>query len=185
MLRAARLRQVKAHLAAGGIIAYATESCYGFGCDPFDFKAVRRLLQLKRRPQQKGLILIGANWRQLQPLMLSLPVELRMRAQAKWPGAHTWLMPVRTSVPRWLKGRHERIALRIPAHAGARSLCTQTNLQLVSTSANRSGSVSTISYRECIRKFGKSALVLPGRVGRQKRPSTIEDLLTGLVTRSG
>ncbi len=183
MLRAARLRQVKAHLSAGGVIAYATESCFGLGCDPFNYLAVRRLLRLKRRPQQKGLIVIGANFAQLQPLVTELPADLRARTCAKWPGAHTWLMPARQSTPRWLRGRHENVALRVPAHAGARSLCRQNKLPLVSTSANRSSRVSIKSYRECLRQFGNAVLVLPGRVGRRKRPSTIAYLLTGEIVR--
>jgi L-threonylcarbamoyladenylate synthase len=183
MLHAALLRQVKAHLDAGGIIAYATESCFGLGCDPFNYRAVRRLLRLKRRPQQKGLIVIGADWLQLQRLIPTLPDKMRIRAQAKWPGAHTWLMPARASVPPWLKGRHERVALRIPAHAGARHLCARLDLPLVSTSANRSARVSIKSYRECTRQFGGSVWVLPGRIGGSKHPSTIEDLLTGNVIR--
>lgn len=183
MLRAALLRRVRAHLASGGIIAYATESCFGFGCDPFNFTAVRRLLRLKRRPQHKGLIVIGASFDQLEPMVLPFPPELRARALEKWPGAHTWLMPARHSVPAWLRGKHDRIALRVPAHAQARELCEQIGLPLVSTSANRSSRVSIKTYRECLRQFGRSTLVLPGRIGRRKRPSTIADLLSGTVMR--
>jgi L-threonylcarbamoyladenylate synthase len=225
MLRTGLLRKVKAHVAGGGIIAYATESCFGFGCDPFNYLAVRRLLRLKRRPQRKGLIVIGANLPQLQRLMPDLSDELRDRALAQWPnaparesiaptrgpnaparesiaptrgpnaparesiaptrgpGEHTWLVPARTHLPAWLRGRHERFAVRITAHAGARALCSQLNLPLVSTSANRSSRVSIKSYRECLRQFGVSTLVLPGRIGRSKRPSTIADLLTGAVIR--
>ncbi|MDP3482629.1 MAG: Sua5/YciO/YrdC/YwlC family protein, partial [Sulfuricella sp.] len=39
---AALIRKVRAHLSGGGIIAYATESCYGLGCDPRNARAVRR-----------------------------------------------------------------------------------------------------------------------------------------------
>ena len=183
MLQAARLRRIRAHLKAGGVIAYATESCFGFGCDPFNSRAVRSLLRLKQRPQQKGLIIIGASLSQLEYLMRNVSPALRARAQAKWPGAHTWLVPASAHVPAWLRGRHERVALRVPAHAGARALCAQTNLPLVSTSANRSSRVSIKTYRECIRQFGASTLVVPGRIGRRKRPSTIADLLSGKLIR--
>jgi L-threonylcarbamoyladenylate synthase len=183
MLSAAQARRVRAHLKAGGVIAYATESCFGFGCDPFNYRAVRRVLRIKQRPQQKGLIVIGANLPQLEALMDNLSPQLRARAQTKWPGAHTWLVPASARVPAWLRGRHARVALRVPAHRGARELCAQTNSPLVSTSANRSSHVSIKSYKECVRQFGRSALVIQGRIGRRKRPSTIADLTSGKVIR--
>ena len=49
-------------LSSGGIIAYPTEAIYGLGCDPFDRFAVGRLLELKNRPMEKGLILVAAHW---------------------------------------------------------------------------------------------------------------------------
>ena len=51
---------------AGGIIAYPTESCFGLGCDPTNNIAVRRLLKLKKRKRDKGLILIASNVEQLE-----------------------------------------------------------------------------------------------------------------------
>ena len=44
----------------GGVIAYPTEAVWGLGCDPFDEAAVTRLLALKQRPVDKGLILVAA-----------------------------------------------------------------------------------------------------------------------------
>jgi len=48
-------------LSKGGIIAYPTEAIYGLGCDPFNEIAVKRLLAIKNRSIDKGLILIAAN----------------------------------------------------------------------------------------------------------------------------
>ncbi|MDD5180811.1 MAG: Sua5/YciO/YrdC/YwlC family protein, partial [Gallionellaceae bacterium] len=62
-------RRIAAHLKHGGLIAYPTEYCYGLGCDPRNRRAVRRLLQLKSRPQHKGLILIAGKFAQLAPYL--------------------------------------------------------------------------------------------------------------------
>jgi L-threonylcarbamoyladenylate synthase len=183
MLPAALLRRVKAHLRSSGVIAYATESCFGFGCNPFDARAVRRVLQLKRRPQSKGLIVIGASKDQLRKLLPPLTEESRARMLSRWPGAHSWLVPAGRKVPRWLRGASSRLALRVPAHAGARALCKQLGMPLVSTSANRASMISIKTYRECVRQFGRSVLVLRGRIGRRKTPSTIQDLLSSAVLR--
>ena len=51
----------------GGVIAYPTEAVYGFGCLPNNTVTIKRLLAIKKRPMEKGLILIGANRQQLSP----------------------------------------------------------------------------------------------------------------------
>ena len=180
----ASYRSVAAHLRRGGLIAYPTESCYGLGCDPDNRVAVLRLLRLKQRPQRKGLILIASSYRQvaryLQPLT---PAE---QAKMKNDGAQavTYLMPALHSAPRWLRGAHDTLAVRLTAHAEAARLCRGMNNALVSTSANRSGQRPAKTYAECLRLFGKKVWVLPGRVGKNKKPSTIRTWVDGKIIRS-
>ena len=54
---------------AGALFAYPTESVYGVGCDPWNGEAVERLLVLKQRPVEKGVILIAASVEQLAPFV--------------------------------------------------------------------------------------------------------------------
>ena len=61
----ASLQRGVAALSAGGVIAYPTEAVWGLGCDPFNEKAVMKLLEIKNRPVEKGLILIAASLDQL------------------------------------------------------------------------------------------------------------------------
>jgi len=166
-------RKLAAHLKRGGIIAYPTESCYGLGCDPANRQAVLRILKLKQRPQRKGLILIASHYHQvaryLQPLTLNEQAKLKNDdAQAV-----TYLLPTRHSTPRWLRGEHDTLAVRLTAHPFARQLCRSAGSALVSTSANRSGQRPAKTYAECQRLFGKKLWVLQGRVGKRKQPSTI------------
>lgn len=180
---AALIRKVRAHLRGDGIIAYATESCYGLGCDPRNARAVRRLLQLKGRPQSKGLILISDHYSRLQRYVLP-PTEGQSRQLGHtWPGPHTWLMPASNHTPHWLRGRHESIAVRVTAHPDAAALCRELGMALVSTSANRAGLKPLRTYAACAKVFGNAVLVLPGKVGTRKTPSTIQHLLTGRIIR--
>lgn len=55
------------------VIAYPTEAVFGVGCDPDSETAVMRLLELKQRPVDKGLILIAANYEQLKPYINFTP----------------------------------------------------------------------------------------------------------------
>ncbi|MFC2417680.1 MAG: L-threonylcarbamoyladenylate synthase, partial [Eikenella corrodens] len=73
ILSAAAARGLRAHLRGGGLVAYPTESSYGLGCLPTHRRALHRLMQLKKRPQHKGLIVIGNLLKQLEPLLQRLP----------------------------------------------------------------------------------------------------------------
>lgn len=177
------IRRLYAYLKRGGVIAYATESCFGLGCDPRNVRAVRRLLWLKRRPQAKGLILIGSAFRQFRAYLAPLPAGLAARLGEWWPGPNTLLLPASRRCPPWLRGRHTKLAVRVTAHPEAARLCHHLDMALVSTSANRSGQRSLKTWRACRAAFDKKVWVLPGRIGRRKRPSTILDPLDGGVVR--
>jgi len=176
-------RALRQYLKRGGLIAYPTESCYGLGCDPSNREAVQRLLRLKRRPQAKGLILIAANLRQLTSFVAPLTPAQREKTRVTWPGPHTWLMPAADNCPPWLTGKHRSLAVRVPAHRGAAQLCREVGMALVSTSANLSGGRPAKNARDCLRLFGGRVKVLPGRIGRRRKPSTIQDLVSGKVLR--
>ncbi len=163
-------------LRRGGIVAYATESCFGLGCDPRNPAAVNRLLRLKRRPAKKGLIVLAATLDQLKFYCGEFPPPVL----ASWPGPHTWLLPAKKTAPRWIIGRHTRIALRVTAHPQAAALCAGAGMAIVSTSANRGGEVPARTYRETLRRFsGKVDYVLPGHTGGLAKPTPITDAASG------
>lgn len=180
---AAFLNRLRAHFRRGGLIAYPTESCYGLGCDPRNARAVKRLLRLKGRPQAKGLILIADRYSRLQPYLARLTALQQQSVFPTWPGPHTWLAPVSRKTPRWLRGKFATLAVRITAHPGAAALCRALGSALVSTSANRVGLRPLKTHAACIKAFGHEVLVVPGRIGRRKKPSTIQDLASGKLVR--
>lgn len=176
-------RTLAAHLKRGGLIAYPTESCYGLGCDPQNRDAVRRILKLKQRPQRKGLILIASHYHQIARYLQPLTPAEQTRLQHDGAQAVTYLMPVKPSCPRWLRGDHDTLAVRLTAHPFAKQLCRSANSALVSTSANRSGCRPAKTYAECQRLFGNKLWVLRGRVGKRKQPSTIRAWVDGKILR--
>jgi len=176
LIQAARIIQ------HGGVVAYATEYCFGFGCDPMNRSAVLRLLRLKRRAPHKGLILIAADIGQLDSYVDNIPAPVH----ATWPGPHTWLLEPCEGVPGWITGHHPRIAVRVTAHPQAAALCKTAGMAIVSTSANRSGGAPTRSYRETLRRFkGEVDYVLPGMVGDAPAPTPIRDAASGKLVREG
>jgi L-threonylcarbamoyladenylate synthase len=176
-------RRLAAYLKRGGLIAYPTESCYGFGCDPSNRRAVQRILKLKQRPQNKGLILIASSYHQVARYLQPLTLSEQQKLQADGAQAVTYLMPAKPSCPRWLRGEHDTLAVRMTAHPFARNLCRSAGSALVSTSANLSGMRPAKTYAECRRLFGKSVWVLRGRVGKRRQPSTIRAWVDGRIIR--
>jgi L-threonylcarbamoyladenylate synthase len=171
------------HLKRGGLIAYPTESCYGLGCDPDNRRAVQRILKLKQRPQRKGLILIASSYHQVERYLQPLTPKQQQKIKDAGAQAVTYLMPVKPSCPRWLRGTHDTLAVRLTAHSIAKQLCRSANSALISTSANRSGCKPAKTYAQCQRLFGKKVWVLPGRVGKNRKPSTIKVWGDGKIVR--
>lgn len=172
-------------LQAGGIVAYPTEAVWGLGCDPLDRQAVLRLLQIKNRAVEKGMILVAASMEQITHLLDPLSDEQREMLAQSWPGPVTWLIPDRTQrIPWWIKGAHETVAVRVSAHPEVKALCQQFGGTVVSTSANRSGYPPARSRLQLMKQLGEDVdYVLPGQLGGRNAPSTIRDLQTGSCLR--
>jgi len=170
----------------GEVIAYPTEAVYGLGCDPGNEVAVRRLLALKDRPAEAGLILIADAFEHFQPFIKPLSKEMKERAMTARPGPVSWLIPRRESVPDWLAGEHQTIALRLTSHPVCRALCAAFNGAIVSTSANPGGVEPARSVEQLLQYFD-SALggIVEGELGDENRPSEIRDLVSGQVFRKG
>lgn len=168
----------------GGVIAYPTESVYGLGCDPFDSEAVFKLLAIKRRQPEKGLILVASNWSQIEMLIQPLAPMTRTHIQETWPGPITWLIPASELVPHWIQGNHDKIAIRLSAHPVVQDLCEKFCGPIVSTSANLSGKPPTRDYRSTSIAFGKVVdVIVPGRTSGLQRPTPIHDAITHDIVR--
>lgn len=96
------LTEAAAALHRGGLVAAPTEAVWGLSCNPLDETAVLRLLEVKRRPVEKGLIVAAASLEQLHPLLdlEAVPAERLATVTAHWPGPFTWVLPASAAAPR-------------------------------------------------------------------------------------
>lgn len=185
-MSAFHLRTARRILQAGGIVAYPTEAVYGLGCDPLNHDAVTRLLAIKQRPWQKGMILIASTAEQLKPYLLPLAPEIKEKVHATWPGPVTWLLPARPEVPYWLRGEHLTLAVRVTAHPLAAALCNVFGAPIVSTSANLARQEPARSALRVQRILGgRVDYILHGEVGKLMQPTEIRDAQTGQMIRPG
>lgn len=172
-------------LRVGGVIACPTEAVWGLSCDPFSARAVNRLLSLKDRPVEKGLILVAGDIDQLAFLLQGLEPGQRRKLELSWPGATSWLLPHHGLVPPWVSGEHSTVAVRVTAHPIMAALCRAWGGPLVSTSANPGGSRAATELFQVVRYFGDALDgIVPGATGGAKRPSVIRDLASDRVIRA-
>ncbi|MBE0370046.1 L-threonylcarbamoyladenylate synthase [Pseudoalteromonas aurantia 208] len=173
-------------LTQGQVICYPTEAVFGLGCDPDNQNAVEALLAIKQRDVAKGLILIADDYSQCLPYVddTKIPMDMRADIFSSWPGAVTWVLPAKTSTPKWLTGVHSTIAVRVTAHPTVKALCQQFGKPLVSTSANLSGQEPVASLEEAKRVFTTQVgFYVDAPLGGASAPSQIKHALTGAVLR--
>jgi L-threonylcarbamoyladenylate synthase len=169
-------------LRAGGVVAHATEGVWGLACIPESASAVARILALKSRDPDKGLIVIGDDEDRFEVELAGLKA-VRDEVLDSWPGPVTWLVP-NCRFPRWVTGRHETVAVRVPGHAQSRRLCAAVGGPLISTSANPSGRAPARSAL-AVRQLFRSGIdyLLPGETSGRVVPSVIRDAMSGAVIR--
>lgn len=164
----------------GGVVAYPTEAVWGLGCDPFNEQAVHQILTLKSRPIEKGLILITGHKDQLTPWQTILPAEQFDRLIAETERPTSWVVQDTQVTPRWVRGQHQSVAIRLSQHKPVQDLCNAYQGAIVSTSANPAGLNPAASKEEVIAYFGeKLDAIFDQPLGRANKPSQVLDLITG------
>ena len=177
-----RLAQAGQVIRNGGVVAYPTEAVYGLGCDPLNPAAVYRLLEMKKRPVEKGLILIASRLDQLLPFV-QFAGDWTDRVKESWPGPHTWLLPAAPELPYWINGGRDTVACRVTAHPLASSLCEHVGHALISTSANRSGQRPARTPLEVRLRCPDVDHVICGKLGDLAKPTSIRVARTGAQLR--
>jgi len=158
----------------GGIVAYPTEAVFGLGCDPLNPHAVYKLLALKNRSVDKGLILIAADFSQISSYLKPLSDVVMSKLHDANQEPTTWLLPTLKTAPKWLTGGHETLGVRLIQHGLAKELCLLAGTAIVSTSANLSGQEPVKTAYQARVKFGnKGVRVINGTVGHAEKPSRI------------
>lgn len=171
-------------LRAGGVIGYPTEAVFGLGCDPLQHDAVQRLLDIKQRSVDKGLLLIAASLEQLTP-WIAITDEQTRQLTSHWPQGVSYLLDANTEAPTWITGQHKKIGVRVTQHPIARRLCEQFGGAIVSTSANMSGREAARTSIQLRRRLGdRLDFIVEGECNLQAKPSTIIDFTSGQVVRS-
>jgi L-threonylcarbamoyladenylate synthase len=152
-------------LKRGGVIAFATETVYGIGCDPRRPAALRRMAEIKGRNEKKPFQLIAGSTAQVRAIADLNRFEKRL-ASKYWPGALTLLVQLKRSIRLPPSVAPEKIiGIRATPDTFLRDLTNALGFPIAATSANRSGvhMRPATSGRGVLRAFGKSYESRPSR----------------------
>ncbi|MFK7730754.1 MAG: L-threonylcarbamoyladenylate synthase [Pseudomonadales bacterium] len=180
-----RVQRAVETLQAGGLLAYPTEAVWGLGCDPDNSQALARLLQLKRRSPDKGLILVAANKEQLAPWLGDLSVDEWQRLGSRQAHPTSWIAPCNPNVDPLLSGGRPTLCVRVSAHPLVEQLCTAWSGPIVSTSANPSGRQPARSVAQARGYFANAVdYYLAGNLGGATSVSEIRYIDSGETVRA-
>ena len=160
----AAVAQAARCLAAGGLVAFPTETVYGLGADATNPAAIARLYQAKGRPAFNPLI-AHVDGLEAAHAIGQLGADAIALALAFWPGPLTLVVPraPQCGVAELATAGLDTVALRVPAHPVARALLQAFGKPVVAPSANLSGHVSpTTASHVASDLHGRIDLVIDG-----------------------
>ena len=179
----ASLRGTLAHLERNGVLAYPTETVYGFG-GLIDSASVAKLVALKKRPDGKPFLLLISDTTMIDRLDLQLSGAASMLAARFWPGPLTLVLGGgERRVPARLRGPEGGIAVRWTPHPGLQRLISAIGDPLTSTSANLPGSPPAMRASDILTQWPSAVAsgqlrVLDGGTLKPSAPSTVVDCTT-------
>ena len=171
-------------LRMGELVAFPTETVYGLGALRDDTKAIERIYEVKKRPEEKRLTLMIADSDDVKKYVDHLSGTAKRLMSLFWPGALAIIFPLKNG---------SDISIRLPDNAVARDLIRTVKLPIVTTSANISGhSPATDAQQVLMDLGGKIHTILDGGSTRLRSPSTvlkvkddtIEIIRHGIITES-
>jgi L-threonylcarbamoyladenylate synthase len=172
-----------AHLKAGDLVAFPTETVYGLGADASNSKAVARIYSVKGRPNNHPLIVHIASMDRMCDWASDVPEYAITLARSFWPGPMTLILKRSELAGNFITGGQDSVGVRVPDHVMALALLEAFEraggLGVAAPSANRFGHVSPTTAAAVIEELGdylsKDDLVVDGGACDVGVESTIID----------
>jgi len=161
------------------VFAHPTEGVWGLGCNPFSEIAVNNLFLLKKRPKNKGVIILAGDENQLTSFLRHLTLDQKKTFFNKSPGPHTWLIPINDEIPAWLHGDTGLVAVRLSLHPDVIRITKELKSPICSSSANLSGEAPAENESDIKAIFGEDLHIIKGELGKLNKPTPVQELTTG------
>ncbi len=175
------IHQVVDQLKKGAIICYPTDTGYGVGCDLFTPKAVKKLYQLKKRPQNKPFSIICSDLKDISQYAHVSNTAYRL-LRRNLPGAYTFVLPGTKLVPKTMVTKQKTVGIRVPDHTICQHLVQALGNPLINTSIPTESAdhdVPTEAY-EIEQLMGNKVDIIIDGGAVYPDPSSIIDLTGGV-----
>jgi L-threonylcarbamoyladenylate synthase len=160
-------------IAAGGVLAFRTDTFYGLGADPFNRAALGRVNDLKGR-DGKPILVVLSDEESVERFIAHRSELFDAVARQYWPGALTLVAEAKREVPEELTAGSNTIGLRLPDDEDVRAFVRAVGGALTATSANLAGEPPASSAEEVARSFPTGLdLIVDGGPSRGDKPSTV------------
>ena len=123
----------------GGVVIFPTQCLYGIAADALNEKAVEKVFDIKKRPQNNPILVLVPDQSFLEDLTESVPESAEKLMKAFWPGGLTLVCQAKPTVPKRLTAGSGKLGIRIPSHPAAKALVDFVGFPITGTSANLSG----------------------------------------------
>jgi L-threonylcarbamoyladenylate synthase len=167
------------YLRKGEVIAIPTETVYGLAADAFNETAIKKVFEVKGRPQDNPLLIHIYKLEQVYDICEGITKEAEKVFDAFWPGSVTLIFNKKDCISDTVTSGMKTVGVRFPKSEIARAIIKESGTLLVAPSANLSGKPSTTSSEHCYNDLnGKIPCILDGGSCLIGLESTIIDMST-------
>lgn len=147
------VKKLNAHLKNGGVIAFPTDTVWGFGVLPNRVGA-NALFEIKQRPSDKHLIIMSDSLEHIQGYMIDYPAIAFDLAKKYWPGAITIGVPVADTDTMSFG------AVRVPNYKPFQQLCSVVEGHCLATSSANISGQPVLNSADEIKKYFPDVLIV-------------------------
>jgi L-threonylcarbamoyladenylate synthase len=159
-----KIKKAAEIIKSGGIVAFPTETVYGLGANAYDEQAVKKIFELKGRPQDNPLIVHISKKQDVYLVARGIPEKAKVLIREFWPGPLTLVLPKNPSIPDIVTAGLDTVAVRMPDHPIALKLIRLSGVPIAAPSANISGKPSATQPEHIKKYFGEKVFLIEGKV---------------------
>jgi len=119
----------------GAVVCYPTDTGYGIGCDLFNPKAIKQIIQLKKRPKQKPFSFMCSDLSDISKYAHVSNTAYRL-LRKNLPGPYTFVLPGTKLVPKIMASKQKTVGIRVPEHPICRLLLETLGNPIVNASVH-------------------------------------------------
>jgi L-threonylcarbamoyladenylate synthase len=159
-----KIKKAAEIIKSGGVVAFPTETVYGLGANAYDEQAVKKIFELKGRPQDNPLIVHISKKQDVYIVAREIPEKAKVLIGEFWPGPLTLVLPKNPSIPDIVTAGLDTVAVRMPDHPIALKLIRLSGVPIAAPSANISGKPSATQPEHIKKYFGEKVFLIEGKV---------------------